>query len=231
MAAFTKTIQQDLFKIGSSLATPNESPKPQIVIDPALADRLTDEVHRIEAIEGMLADWSIPGEHRAAAAFDVARTVCRRAERAPGAAAGGRRDRAASDPGVHEPTVRLALAVRPQARTRCRCQRLPARGHRQGRQPLFASLVGDTMGASERMMHRLRAVRVARDCRAFAAPRALAQTPARIVSTSPSITETLFALGLGDRVVGVSTYCRSPEACRCRRWAGFSSPMRRSSRV
>ena len=34
--------------------------------------------------------------------------------------------------------------------------------------------------------------------------------PARIVSTSPSITETLFALGLGERVVGVSTYCRYP---------------------
>jgi iron complex transport system substrate-binding protein len=35
-------------------------------------------------------------------------------------------------------------------------------------------------------------------------------TAARIVSTSPSITETLFALGLGDRVVGVSQYCRFP---------------------
>jgi iron complex transport system substrate-binding protein len=35
--------------------------------------------------------------------------------------------------------------------------------------------------------------------------------PARIVSTSPSITETLFALQLGDRVVGVSTYCRYPR--------------------
>jgi iron complex transport system substrate-binding protein len=34
--------------------------------------------------------------------------------------------------------------------------------------------------------------------------------PSRIVSTSPSITETLFALGLGDRVVGVSQYCRFP---------------------
>lgn len=34
--------------------------------------------------------------------------------------------------------------------------------------------------------------------------------PARIVSTSPSITETLFALQLGDRVVGVSAYCRYP---------------------
>jgi iron complex transport system substrate-binding protein len=34
--------------------------------------------------------------------------------------------------------------------------------------------------------------------------------PSRIVSTSPSITETLFALGLGDRVVGVSSFCRFP---------------------
>jgi cob(I)alamin adenosyltransferase len=81
MAAFTKGVQQDLFKIGSSLATPPESPKPQIAIAPELVDRLTAEVHRIEAIEGMLADWSIPGEHRAAAAYDVARTICRRAER------------------------------------------------------------------------------------------------------------------------------------------------------
>jgi ABC-type Fe3+-hydroxamate transport system substrate-binding protein len=39
-----------------------------------------------------------------------------------------------------------------------------------------------------------------------------AATPSRIVSTSPSITETLFALGLGDRVVGVSEYCRFPPA-------------------
>jgi len=82
MAAFAKSVQQDLFKIGSSLATPAESPKPQIVIDEAMAARLTQEVHRIEAIEGILADWSIPGEHPAASAFDVARTVCRRAERA-----------------------------------------------------------------------------------------------------------------------------------------------------
>lgn len=81
VAGFTKGIQQDLFRIGSSLATPTESPKPQIAIDPGLVERLTAEVYRIEAIEGMLADWSIPGEHRAAAAFDVARTICRRAER------------------------------------------------------------------------------------------------------------------------------------------------------
>jgi iron complex transport system substrate-binding protein len=44
------------------------------------------------------------------------------------------------------------------------------------------------------------------------APFAQADPPSRVVSTSPSITETLFALGLGDRVVGVSTYCRVPAA-------------------
>ena len=82
IAALTKSIQQDLFTIGSSLATPAESPKPQVPIESSLVDRLTTEVHRIEAIDGILADWSIPGEHRAAAAFDVARTICRRAERA-----------------------------------------------------------------------------------------------------------------------------------------------------
>jgi iron complex transport system substrate-binding protein len=38
-----------------------------------------------------------------------------------------------------------------------------------------------------------------------------AQTgPQRIVSTAPSITETLFALGVGDRVVGVSQFCNYP---------------------
>jgi cob(I)alamin adenosyltransferase len=46
-----------------------------------MVDALTAEVHRIEAIEGVLADWSIPGELPSSAAFDVARTVCRRAER------------------------------------------------------------------------------------------------------------------------------------------------------
>lgn len=34
--------------------------------------------------------------------------------------------------------------------------------------------------------------------------------PRRIVSTAPSITELLYALGLGDRVVGVTRYCLYP---------------------
>lgn len=34
--------------------------------------------------------------------------------------------------------------------------------------------------------------------------------PERIVSLAPSVTETLFALGLGDRVVGVTSFCDYP---------------------
>jgi len=34
--------------------------------------------------------------------------------------------------------------------------------------------------------------------------------PARIVSLAPSVTETLFALGLGERIVGVTSYCDYP---------------------
>lgn len=38
------------------------------------------------------------------------------------------------------------------------------------------------------------------------------QPPKRVVSLIPSITESLFDLGLGDRVAGVSKYCIFPEA-------------------
>jgi len=41
------------------------------------------------------------------------------------------------------------------------------------------------------------------------------ENPQRIISLAPSVTETLFALGLGDRVVGVTSYCDyPPEAAR-----------------
>ena len=42
----------------------------------------------------------------------------------------------------------------------------------------------------------------------------LDEVPQRIVSHVPSITETLFALDLGERVVGVSDYCNYPEEAR-----------------
>jgi iron complex transport system substrate-binding protein len=52
-----------------------------------------------------------------------------------------------------------------------------------------------------------------------------AASPVRIVSTSPSITESLFALGLGDRVVGVSAFCRfPPEVASLPRVGTFLQP-------
>jgi cob(I)alamin adenosyltransferase len=81
IAGLTHTIQRDLFKVGSALATPPNSPKPQVPIDSELVERLTAEVHRLEAVDGILRDWSVSGAHTAAAAFDMARTICRRAER------------------------------------------------------------------------------------------------------------------------------------------------------
>lgn len=48
---------------------------------------------------------------------------------------------------------------------------------------------------------------------------------ARIVSLAPSVTEILFALGVGDRVVGVSSYCDyPPAAARIERIGTFLSP-------
>lgn len=47
----------------------------------------------------------------------------------------------------------------------------------------------------------------------------------RIVSLAPSVTETLFALGAGDEVVGVSTYCDyPPEAARVDKVGTFLAP-------
>ena len=49
--------------------------------------------------------------------------------------------------------------------------------------------------------------------------------PRRIVSTVPNFTEILFALGLEDRVVGVTDFCRyPPEASRKEKIGGFLNP-------
>ena len=49
--------------------------------------------------------------------------------------------------------------------------------------------------------------------------------PQRVVSLAPSVTETLFALGLGDRLVGVTTYCDYPvEARRLPKIGDFKTP-------
>jgi cob(I)alamin adenosyltransferase len=82
IAAWTEEIQRTLFRVGAVLATPAESPKQNAVVSIEDIERLTNLVHRIEASEDILADWSLPGAHTESAAYEMARTVCRRAERA-----------------------------------------------------------------------------------------------------------------------------------------------------
>jgi cob(I)alamin adenosyltransferase len=78
----TKDIQRELFVVSGAVANPaSEEASPNTYVTPAMVEALTAHVQRVEATEGILADWSLPGEHAAAAAYDVARTVCRRAER------------------------------------------------------------------------------------------------------------------------------------------------------
>src|SRR5438552_18748807 len=53
----------------------------------------------------------------------------------------------------------------------------------------------------------------------------LALAPHRIVSVAPAITEMLFALGAGDLVVGVTTYCNYPEAAKAKpKIGGYTTP-------
>lgn len=52
-----------------------------------------------------------------------------------------------------------------------------------------------------------------------------AEPPERIISLAPNITEILFALGLGDRIVGVTTFCDFPAEARQKpKVGGMSNP-------
>jgi iron complex transport system substrate-binding protein len=52
----------------------------------------------------------------------------------------------------------------------------------------------------------------------------LKAAPSRIVSLSPSLTEMLFAIGAGDQIVGVTTYCNyPPEALAKEKIGGYSA--------
>lgn len=60
---------------------------------------------------------------------------------------------------------------------------------------------------------------------AFAACKVSAPKALRIVSTSPSMTEVVFGLGMGDKLVGRSTFCdEPPEAQKIPTVGGFANP-------
>ncbi len=64
---------------------------------------------------------------------------------------------------------------------------------------------------------------IAFSLRAFAAEPV--PVPTRIISLSPATTEILFALGLGDRIAGVTSFCdHPPEAKKKAKIGGMSNP-------
>jgi cob(I)alamin adenosyltransferase len=78
VTSIAKVLQRDLFAVAEALASDEDPPK---AIDFARVTEITSQVHRIEKQDRILIDWAMPGDHAGAAAFDVARTVCRRVER------------------------------------------------------------------------------------------------------------------------------------------------------
>ena len=82
---WTEAIQRTLFRVGGALSVDTRGlgveRRPSTVVSGEDVEFLTGLVEQIEGVEGILADWSLPGAHRESAAFEVARTVCRRAER------------------------------------------------------------------------------------------------------------------------------------------------------
>lgn len=79
--SLTEQIQRTLFSVGASLATPPANRKTPAALTSADVDNLTEHVHRIESLDGILSDWSLPGAQVPSSAFELARTICRRAER------------------------------------------------------------------------------------------------------------------------------------------------------
>jgi cob(I)alamin adenosyltransferase len=77
-ATIAKEVQRNLFTVAEALASEDDPPK---AIAAERVSAITGEVHRIEGQDRILLDWTIPGDDAGAAAFDVARTICRRAER------------------------------------------------------------------------------------------------------------------------------------------------------
>lgn len=77
----TEEIQRTLFRVGAALSRPPGETTTQPTLNSIAVEGLTAQVYAIELLEGVLSDWSLPGAHRESAAFEVARTVCRRAER------------------------------------------------------------------------------------------------------------------------------------------------------
>jgi cob(I)alamin adenosyltransferase len=76
-------IQNELFDLGSDLATPavSQARHPVPTVEPRHIEKLERLIDEFNEIVGPLANFLLPGGSPGAAALHVARTICRRAER------------------------------------------------------------------------------------------------------------------------------------------------------
>ncbi len=83
LAAELPPIQNQLFDLGSDLATPaaSQARHPVPTVEPGHIERLEALIDELNDAVGPLANFLLPGGSPGAAALHVARTVCRRAER------------------------------------------------------------------------------------------------------------------------------------------------------
>ncbi len=79
--ALLKERQRELFRIGAAITTKPGGRYPVPEISAAMVSALDAMVNELEATPGLIADWTVSGDLRESALLDVARTVCRRAER------------------------------------------------------------------------------------------------------------------------------------------------------
>ena len=80
-------IQEELIVLMGELAVPAENLERYVkdgraLVTPEMSARLERKVYELEAGSDVFQGWATPGASLPAAALDVARTVCRRAERA-----------------------------------------------------------------------------------------------------------------------------------------------------
>ncbi|HSI33065.1 MAG TPA: cob(I)yrinic acid a,c-diamide adenosyltransferase [Tepidisphaeraceae bacterium] len=83
VAGMLKRVQNELFVVGSHLATPADSPHAQKLppLDDEMVHRLEMEIDSAEEELEPLRQFILPGGGEMAARLHLARTVCRRAER------------------------------------------------------------------------------------------------------------------------------------------------------
>lgn len=75
------TLQNELFTLGSALADPSVNGPFHHLIDSSRVEELERTIDALELELGPLTQFILPGGHPAAAQIQIARTVCRRAER------------------------------------------------------------------------------------------------------------------------------------------------------